>query len=179
MFVLSTYRLVFWFATTVLVGIIATICVPSLLSAQPAESGTVVASHPRAVSAPPVTWTRAVATRALTRGDTLRADDFVLADTSIHGRVPYGLDTTTPAEGWVLHRAVAAGEWLRAPAVQPVSAVVAGRPVQAVWTDGDVTLSVAGIALNTAPVGAQVSVRVGRTRRLRGVVIAPDSVRIR
>jgi flagella basal body P-ring formation protein FlgA len=124
-------------------------------------------------------WTRAVATRALRRGDTLRAADFALVDTLVQRRPPFGLDTATPQAGWLVQRPVAEGEWLRRPAVTPMPAVTAGQPVQAYWTDGTVHLAVNAIALNTAPIGAAVSVRVGRTRRLDGIVIAPDSVRLR
>jgi flagella basal body P-ring formation protein FlgA len=58
-------------------------------------------------------------------------------------------------------------------------AVTAGRPVHAIWSDGSVQLAVAAVALNSAPVGGAVAVRVGRTRRLDGVAVAPDSVRLR
>ncbi len=175
-------RLVVSFVLTIVVGVCATLLCPVMLAAQSVEgtrANTVMASYPRAVSAPPTVWTRTVATRALVRGDTLRSDDFTVADTALHGRVPFGLDTTTPQAGWLIHRAVAAGEWLRAPAVQPRAAVSAGQTVYAVWFDGDVSLSVTGIALNSAPIGGAVSLRVGRTRRLRGVAMAPDSVRLR
>lgn len=181
----SPSRLIVSYMLTVIVGVFATMLVPEWLSAQSVQ-GTdtapvtpAMSSYPRAVSAPPVVWTRAIATRALVRGDTLQADDFAIADTAIHGRVPFGLDTTTPQAGWLIHRAVAAGEWLRAPAVQPRAAVSAGQTVQALWFDGDVSLSVTAVALNSAPVGGAVSLRVGRTRRLRGVAMAPDTVRIR
>ncbi len=190
----ASFRLVASSVLTVLCALCATTLVPDTLAAQvsqtvqtaqtarvgdSARAAVVAASHPRAVSAPPIVWTRAVATRALVRGDTLQADDFAVADTAIHGRIPFGLDTTTPQAGWLIRRAVAAGEWLRAPAVQPRAAVSAGQSVQALWFDGDVSLSVTAIALNSAPIGGAVSLRVGRTRRLRGVAMAPDTVRIR
>ena len=192
----QSLRLALLFVATVFGGILATMVAPAVASSYmaahaqsaptPASSAqavhvpaTMPAGHPRAESAPPVTWTRAVATRDLVRGDTLQAGDFVLADTAITGRLPFGVDTTTPAAGWIIRRAIAAGEWLRIPSVAPRPAVTAGQPVQAIWTDGDVHLAVRGVALNTAPVGGAVSVRIGRTRRLDGVVIAPDSVRLR
>ncbi len=182
----SPVRLTLLFVATVLGGIAATLLVPmfapsyAIAHAQgTAAAPALPAAYPRAVSAEPVTWTRAVATRALMRGDTLRADDFTLADTAVRGRLPYGIDTTTPEAGWLVHRAVAAGEWLRAPAVTPRPAITAGRPVHAVWFDGAVRVSVAAVALNSAAVGGPVSVRVGRTRRLDGIAIAPDSVRLR
>ncbi len=193
----SPLRLVVSYLLTIIAGIFATVLVPGMLSAQAARNSQlrpvsqvsqvadtshaaqVMASHPRAVRAAPVVWSRAIATRALVRGDTLHADDFAIADTAIHGRIPFGIDTTAPQAGWLIHRAVAAGEWLRAPAVQPRAAVSAGQTVQALWFDGDVSLSVTAIALNSAPIGGAVSLRVGSTRRLRGVAMAPDTVRIR
>lgn len=175
-------RLGWLFVLTVLGGMVATMLAPTFAeaSAQGApDLSMAAASYPRAVSAPPVLWTRAVATRALTRGDTLRADDIAIADTAISGRLPFGVDTTTPRAGWLVQRAIAAGEWLRAPGVVPQPAIIAGRPVTALWSDGTVRLSVSAIALSSAPIGATVTVRVGRNRRLDAVVFAPDSVRLR
>lgn len=174
-------RLAWMFVLTVLGGVVATMLAPAFAAAyaQSATQSAVAASYPRAVSAPPVQWTRAVATRALTRGDTLRADDIAMADTSFQGRLPYGVDTTTPRAGWRVQRAIAAGEWLRAPGVAPQPAVTAGRPVIAMWSDGDVRVSVSAVALSSAPIGAAVTVRVGRNRRLDAVVFAHDSVRLR
>jgi flagella basal body P-ring formation protein FlgA len=162
------------FVATVLAGLVATLLAP-LLPAHAAGAQTVLAQSAGASTI----WTRAVATRALQRGDTLRLDDFALADTLVQRRPPAGLDTTTPQAGWVVQRAVSVGEWLRRPAVVPPPAVSAGQPVHAVWQDGAVRLAVSAVALNTAPIGGAVSVRVGRTRRLDGIVIAPDSVRLR
>jgi len=186
-------RLAWMFVLTVLGGVVATLLAPAFAAAyaqgapqsatkramQSAAHSTATASYPRAVAAAPVQWTRAVATRALTRGDTLRADDIIMADTSLHGRLPYGVDTTTPRAGWLVQRAIAAGDWLRAPGVAPQPAVTAGRPVIAVWSDGAVRVSVSAVALSSAPIGAAVTVRVGRNRRLDAVVFAPDSVRLR
>lgn len=185
----SLLRLGFLFVLTILGGVVATMLAPVVASAHytvhAQESQVAAASqgtrvpYARATSAPPVQWTRAVATRALVRGDTLRAEDFVLADTAVHGRLPYGVDTTTPRAGWLVQRAIAPGEWVRMPGVVPVPAISAGGRVTALWSDGSVQLSVSAVALSSAPVGAAVSVRVGRNRRLSAVVIAPDSVRLR
>jgi flagellar basal body P-ring formation protein FlgA len=152
------------FVATIAAGLIATLLAPLLPS--------------RSLAAQTV-WTRAVATLPLARDDTLRAHDFIFADTTLAQSLPYGLDTTSPAEGWLVQRAVQAGEWLRRPTVIPAPAVTAGRPVHALWHDGTVRVAVAGVALNSAPVGGRVAIRVGRARRLDGVVVAPDSVRLR
>ncbi len=179
----ASFRLVLLFLGTVLLGMLATMLAPALPlhAIAHGQASPVTASAPvaRATSAATTVWTRAVATRALHRGDTLRTADFTLVDTLVQRRPPYGLDTTTPQVGWLVQRPVAAGEWLRRPGVTPLPAVTAGQPVHAHWTDGTVHLAVNAIALNTAPIGAAVTVRVGRTRRLDGIVIAPDSVRLR
>ncbi len=182
----ASFRLVLLFLGTVFAGMLATMLAPALplhavahSQSAPTQASSASTATARASSAATTVWTRAVATRALHRGDTLRADDFTLADTLVQRRPPYGLDTTTPQAGWLVQRPVAAGEWLRRPAVTPVPAVTAGQPVHAHWTDGTVHLAVNAIALTTAPIGAAVTVRVGRTRRLDGIVIAPDSVRLR
>jgi flagella basal body P-ring formation protein FlgA len=156
------FRLALRFVALVVGGMLATVLAPHYVQAQ--SSG--------------LAWTRAIATRALVRGDTLRADDFLLRDTLV-SRLPFGADTTTPRIGWLVQRPIAAGEWLRAPGVIARPAVTAGRPVHAIWSDGTVRLAVAAIALNSAPVGGAVAVRVGRTRRLDGIAVAPDSVRLR
>jgi len=160
----ASFRHLLLFMATVVAGLVATLLAP-LLPSRVIEAQT--------------TWTRAVATRALARGDTLRADDFTFADTTLTRGVPYGLDTTSPAAGWIVQRAVQTGEWLRRPTVIPAPAVTAGQPVHALWHDGQVRVAVAGVALNSAPIGGRVAIRVGRARRLDGVVVAPDSVRLR
>lgn len=176
----ATLRLALLFLATILGGIAATMLVPLLpLQAQSAPLAMAPPAATRAVSAATLVWTRAIAVRPLMRGDTLQATDFVLADTLVHRRPPYGLDTTTPRAGWLVQRPIGAGEWLRTPAVIPVPAVTAGRPVHAFYNDGTVQLAVSGIALRSAPIGGSVTVRIGRTRRLDGIVIAPDSVRLR
>lgn len=124
--------------------------------------------------------TVAVAARALARGDTLRADDLELRDTVIAWRwngVPP--DTGRPAPGWVAQRPIAAGERLRPPGVVPPPVVRAGTPVTAEYQDGPVRLRVTGIATNTASLGAPVGVRLDPTRRLDGVAVAPNLVRLK
>lgn len=175
------------FAVTVVTGVLATLMAPAFTTSLQAHAQSTSASaasaapraYVRAESAPSLSWTRAVATRALVRGDTLRADDFQMADTTYTGRLPFGVDTTTPQAGWLIRRAIAPGEWLREPAVSPIPLVTAGQPVHVIWSDGDVFLTLSAIALNNATLGGAVSVRVGRTRRLEGVAFAADSVRIR
>ncbi len=121
-----------------------------------------------------------VATRALQRGDTLHASDIALLDTTIvwhwNGIAP---EIARPLPGWVTHRPIAAGEVLRAPAVSAPPIVASGATVSAIWQDGSVRLVLIGVATNSAALGAPVSVRVDRMRRLDGVAVAPNTVRLR
>ena len=124
--------------------------------------------------------TVSVATRALARGDTLTASDIAAVDTTIVWRwnavTP---DTTRALPGWVTRRPIALGEVLRTPAVMPPAAVHTGSTVTAVYQDGALRLVLTGIATNTASIGAPVGVRIDRTRRLDGVAVGPNMVRLR
>src|SRR5688572_30675251 len=53
-----------------------------------------------------------VATRALSRGDTVRAHDFALVDTTLLWRWATLPDTTREITGWVARRPIATGELL-------------------------------------------------------------------
>ncbi|MBY0489636.1 MAG: flagellar basal body P-ring formation chaperone FlgA [Gemmatimonadaceae bacterium] len=121
----------------------------------------------------------AVATRALAAGEALAEGDWTLRDTTIVWRWTTAPDTTRPAAGWVTRRAIAAGEVLKSPAVVPPPVVTSGATVTAIWQDGPVRLVLSGTATNTAAIGAPVGVRLDRTRRLDGIAIAPNTVRLR
>lgn len=123
--------------------------------------------------------TVAVASRALTRGETLRAEDITTVDTIIVWRWNTEPDTTRALPGWVTRRAIGAGEVLKAPAVTPPPVVTSGTAVTAIWQDGPLRLVIAGVATNTAAIGAPVGIRIDRTRRLDGIAIAPNTVRLR
>lgn len=120
-----------------------------------------------------------VAARAITRGDTLMASDLATLDTVITWRWNGAPDTTRAAAGWVARRNIAAGEVLRAPAVTPPPVITSGSTVTAVWQDGALRVVVAGVATNTAALGAPVGVRIDRTRRLDGVAAGPNLIRLR
>ena len=121
-----------------------------------------------------------VATRDMARGETVRAGDFKLVDTTMvwrwNGVAP---DTTRAITGWVTRRPVAAGELLREPAVAPASVVTSGAAVTVIYQDGPVRLVLAGVATNSAPLGAAVGVRIDRARRLDGIAVGPNTVRLR
>ena len=123
--------------------------------------------------------TVAVATRALAAGESLAEGDWTLRDTTIVWRWNTAPDTTRPAAGWVTRRSIAAGEVLKSPAVVPPPVVTTGAAVTAIWQDGPVRVVLSGTATNTAAIGAPVGVRIDRTRRLDGIAIAPNTVRLR
>jgi flagella basal body P-ring formation protein FlgA len=115
-----------------------------------------------------------VAARALARGEVLGTADIIYRDTTLHGPI----DTASVAAGWVTRRAIAAGEVLREPAVEPPIIVAANTPVQLEWNDHDVHISVAGTATSSAALGERVMVRTEAGRRIEGTVVAPGHVRI-
>jgi len=120
-----------------------------------------------------------IATRALLRGDTLRADDIAIVDTTIVWRwSSVAPDTTRAQPGWIARRPIAAGEVLRFPAVGAPPVVNAGTRVSAIYQDGPVRILLTGVATNTAPLGASVGVRIDPTRRLDGIAVAPNTVRL-
>lgn len=121
-----------------------------------------------------------VATRALQRGDTLRANDIAVVDTNIVWKWAGSLPDTTRAQiGWVTRRPIAAGEVLRAPGVGAPNVVSAGSTVTMYYQDGPVRISLTGVATNSAALGATVGVRLDATRRLDGIAVAPNTVRFR
>jgi flagella basal body P-ring formation protein FlgA len=116
----------------------------------------------------------AIATRALARGTVLGADDFVYRDTTLRGPA----DTTRVDAGWVTRRSFAAGEVLRAPAVEPPTIVLANQPVTIEWKDQNVRLTLRGIAARNAALGERVPVRTELGRRVDATVVAPGRVRL-
>ena len=119
-----------------------------------------------------------VATRALQRGDTLRAADIAVVDTSIVWRWNTPPDTTRAQPGWITRRTIAAGEVLRSPAVGAAPVVKAGTQVSVIYQDGPVRIMLTGIATGNAALGAPVGVRIDATRRLDGIAIAANTVRL-
>lgn len=124
-----------------------------------------------------VTWP--VTKRALVTGDTVRESDIALLDTTIVWLWNSTPDTTRAVAGWLVRRPMAIGEVLRTPAIMAPPMVAAGATVSAIWQDGPLKLVLTGVATNTAPLGAPVGVRIDRSRRLDGVAIAPNTVRLR
>ncbi len=119
----------------------------------------------------------AIAARAIARGTVLSADDFVVRDTAVRviGLLP---DTTPVTAGWVARRSFAAGEILRAPAVEGPSAVNANSAVQVEFVDQNVSLTLRGVAARNAAIGERVPVRTEMGKRIEATVVAPGRVRI-
>ena len=149
----------------------------SSLAAQGADTGIVRASTPASGT---VRVRLSVATRALQRGDTLRTTDIALVDSTIVWRWSTAIPDTSRAQvGWVTRRPIAAGEVLRYPAVGAPPLVYVGQRVSAVYQDGPVRILLTGTATNSTPLGAPVGVRIDPTRRLDGIAVALNTVRLR
>lgn len=127
-----------------------------------------------------VRLTLSVATRDLARGDTLAAGDFAAIDTTLVWHWANVLPDTAQAQtGWITRRPIAKGELLRYPAVSAPPVVKAGTKVSVIYQDGPVRITLSGTATNTATLGAPVGVRVDNTRRLDGIAVALNTVRLR
>jgi|GEM_PF-1618033 len=120
-----------------------------------------------------------VARRTMLTGDTVRVDDIALLDTTLVWHWSTAPDTNRTIAGWVVRRSIRAGDVLRAPAIMAPPVVSAGATVSAIWQEGSLRLVLTGVATNSAAVGAPVGVRIDRVRRLDGVAIAPNTVRLR
>lgn len=125
-----------------------------------------------------MTWPKA--TRALQRGEVVRSEDFVLADTTIvwHWKEP-STDTMKAVAGWITRRPIAQGEFMHGPAIAPSNVIALGSSVKVLWQDGPVHLTLTGTATNNAALGAPVGVRIDKNRRLDGIAVGPNTVRLR
>ncbi len=150
------------------------------LHAQETNTRSSVQQERSAEQASTVTLRLAVALRALTRGDTLTSSDFALIDTTITWRwsMP-SADSSEIQAGWIAQRAISAGEVLRVPSVRPPTVIAGGSQVKAIFEDGPVRIVLIGTAVTSATLGAPISVRINRSRRLNGIAIAPGIVQLR
>lgn len=164
-------------AVTVAAGLLATALAPVItLSCVFAQGATALDTTllPRGMVR--VTWARSL--RTLQRGDTLRAEDFVLSDTVIQWKWTAAPESKAQV-GWLVKRAFASGEFMREPAVSPLPVITAGSTVKVMYQEGGVRLTLSGVATNNAALGAPVGVRIDRNRRLDGFAVGPNSVRLR
>jgi flagellar basal body P-ring formation protein FlgA len=116
----------------------------------------------------------AVATRTIARGTVLSAGDFTLRDTTLRGPI----DTSLVGEGWIARRLIGAGEVLRMPAVERPRMINANQPVELVWQDSNVILTLRGIATRNAAMGERIAVRTDSGRRVEATVVAPGRLRL-
>ena len=108
-----------------------------------------------------------VATRDLERGAALSVADIGHDAVVIWGAPKGQAHVVEP--GWVVHRSIRAGEALKEPGVAPPDAVSSGDRIEVLWRRGAVSVSLAGVALGSGPVGTEVRVRTESGRELRGV----------
>lgn len=121
-----------------------------------------------------------VALRDLARGDTIGPSDYTVVDTAIMWRWHAApTDMMRSITGYIVRRAIRRGEVLRPPSIGLAPVVVSGARVDVIYQDGPVRLVVAGIATNTAMLGAPVGVRLDQNRRVDGVATGANTVRIR
>ena len=157
------------FVTSLRVGVLATVLL-LILSASSAFAQSNGSAR--------MTWPKA--TRALLRGETLQPSDYVLVDTVVvwHWKQP-STDTMTSVAGWTTRRPIAQGEFMHGPSIAPASVITMGSSVKALFQDGNVRLVLTGTATNNAAMGAPVGVRLDKNRRLDGIAVGPNTVRIR
>lgn len=155
------------FATSLLTAVLATVLLLILSATNALAQGTLR-----------MTWPKA--TRALQRGETVQPTDYVLTDTVIvwTWKQP-SADTITAVAGWTTRRAIAQGEFMHGPAIAPARVITQGSSVKVLWQDGNVHLTLTGTATNNAAMGAPVGVRLDRNRRLDGIAVGPNTVRLR
>ena len=179
-------------ATSVVVAILATVLLLILSAtnasaqsngfASAAVSNTALASATPSSTVRPgtvrMTWPKA--TRALQRGEALQPGDYVLTDTVVvwQWKQP-STDTMTAVAGWITRRAIAQGEFMHGPSIAPSNVIALGSTVKVLWQDGNVRLTLTGTATNNAVIGAPVGVRLDKNRRLDGIAVGPNTVRLR
>jgi flagella basal body P-ring formation protein FlgA len=138
----------------------AAVCVPAQAAAQAAGTDSVpVAAHRLA--------------RGVTLTDQDVAYDARTATASGGSPVVFG------GAGWVTRRVIAAGEILRSPAVVPAPTIRAGESVQCLFVQGRVQLTLPGVALTSASVGEEITIRLDARRRIPALVAGPGRVTAR
>jgi flagella basal body P-ring formation protein FlgA len=118
--------------------------------------------------------TIAVAAHAIASGTRLVAEDVVREPRLAWG--PPGADAACPGAGWEARRAIGAGEPLRWPSVARPPVIASGDPVLLRWSRGDVSVTLAGVALQSAGVGERLRARIeGRSVRVEAIATGPGT----
>jgi flagella basal body P-ring formation protein FlgA len=119
----------------------------------------------------------ALAARPLAAGTRLAPQDIGRELRLRWGRAPS--DSARPEAGWLVRRAVVAGTPLDSPVAVPPPAISAGAPVRLQYTQGMVTVSLGGTALQDGRLGQHILVRPdGRRLAVRGIVADTDLVQL-
>lgn len=117
-----------------------------------------------------------VAARDLMRGTVLSANDIKWSDTTLtDGSVP---EAANVAPGWVARRVIREGEILREPGVAKPDLVRAGDAVDVIYSTPGVSIRVRGTAIGRGSKGDEVYVKLDNRRRLHGVIMGPNIVRV-
>jgi flagella basal body P-ring formation protein FlgA len=117
----------------------------------------------------------AVASRPLLVGERLDQKMIGHAEITVWG--PPGPEANSPTPGWIVRRALAPGDRLTPPAVEPAPVLRAGQRVRVVWIIGGVRVAAEGIAQNGAASGGRVRLRLSDRRgHAEGIARSSDSV---
>ncbi|HVO36466.1 MAG TPA: flagellar basal body P-ring formation chaperone FlgA [Gemmatimonadales bacterium] len=119
----------------------------------------------------------AVATRPLPAGARLTPED-IATELRLHwGRAPSGSER--PGAGWLVRRSIVAGTPLDSPVAVPPPLMRAGAPVRLLYTQGAVTVTLGGTALQDGRLGQRILVRPdGRRLAVSGTVADTDAVQL-
>jgi len=114
-----------------------------------------------------------VAARSLSSGSRIAPGD-LRPEERVRFGPPAGARRETPGLNWEVRRPLAAGDVAAWPAVVSPILITSGEEIRMDWRRGGVTVSVTGIAMNSARKGECVRARVaGRRERLVGTATAP------
>ena len=117
-----------------------------------------------------------VATRALERGATLAEGDVRLV---LRPLEEDRLEDFEPALGAILRWPIAAGELVSKRALDKPDVVARGAQVQVVISHPGFVLKAPAEAMNAGALGAEVNVRLGNHKVMRGVVTGPGEIEVR
>jgi flagella basal body P-ring formation protein FlgA len=135
------------------------------------ESAGAVAVRVRAA----VHETGTVAARPVPAGMRLAAEDLGV-DVRLHWGPAAAAPGPRPEPGWEARRPLATGDVLAWPAVVAPPLIASGGTVRLIWSRGEVSVSLVGVALNSARRGETVRARVdGRTVRLAATAVEPGT----
>ncbi len=120
-----------------------------------------------------------VAARAIARGTSLEGADVTVRRALVWGAPIDSAPPLVPSLiGRESRRVIRAGEAIRERDTEGAPVVFAGDSVTAEVIRDGVRLALAGTALQSAPLGARVSIRLARGRRFAGIATGRNTVRL-